>query len=262
MKSKKSDIPIVQTFEINGTLFGGYKAWYKCPHCKAGLHSDERELKGRERCPKCDRPFYVSEDAIAEIDSHRKRARAEVHRKQQKKNQFKQNFRATGIPIALAIIFLGFAFALYPLFGQLTRWVSFLLYLGAVFIFLVVVEIGNGGKSIKWAFRDLRMKLKISDVVLLFGGVLLLLCLLFPPWSYTYQRAGISQVKKSAGYGFLLSPPEPEHSQRRYALSLYHGMTFDWSRLILQVAVIVISTAVAWFLFERIARRGREGRTD
>ena len=83
---KKSDVPVVRTFEIKKTRLGAYKAWYKCPHCNTQLHSDESELQGRDRCLECNRPFRVSKDAIAEIDSRRERAQAEKQRKKLDKN--------------------------------------------------------------------------------------------------------------------------------------------------------------------------------
>ena len=84
---KKSDILIVPVYEIKKTLLGGYKAWYKCPHCEAGLHSKESELQGTDWCPECNRPFQVSKDAIAEIDSRRERAQEEKHRRAQEKKE-------------------------------------------------------------------------------------------------------------------------------------------------------------------------------
>jgi hypothetical protein len=87
-----------------------------------------------------------------------------------------------------------------------------------------------------------------SNVTLLVGGTLLVLCLLFPPWSFTYQSAGISQVRKTAGYGFLLTPPELEGE------SIRSGVAIDWSRLILQVVAIAISTGWAWLILKHAGR--------
>jgi uncharacterized Zn finger protein (UPF0148 family) len=84
---KKSAVPTVQAFEIRKTLLGGYKVWYECPNCKTELHSEESELQGTDWCPECNRPFQVSKDAIAEIDSRRERAQEEKHRRAQEKKE-------------------------------------------------------------------------------------------------------------------------------------------------------------------------------
>ena len=82
-----------------------------------------------------------------------------------------------------------------------------------------------------------------SNSVLRVGGILLTLSLLFPPWAYTYQTTGISEVRKPAGYGFLFVPPSPEGSH--YA----KGIVLDWSRLTAQIGLIGLLTGGAWFAF-------------
>jgi len=83
----------------------------------------------------------------------------------------------------------------------------------------------------------------VRSVILLIGGALIVASLLFPPWAYTFQRAGLSQIRKPAGYGFLLTPPVPE-SEESYAF----GIVLDWSRLSAQVVALTLLTAGAWFM--------------
>ena len=80
-----------------------------------------------------------------------------------------------------------------------------------------------------------------NHVALFIGGGLIAVSLLFPPWASTYQTQGISQVRRPAGYGFLLAPPSPQSNSNRY------GITVDWSRLAAQIGVIALLVGGAWF---------------
>jgi hypothetical protein len=66
------------------------------------------------------------------------------------------------------------------------------------------------------------------------AGVLIVLACLVPPWQYTFQAQGISQVVKPAGYNFLFTPPEPERDNVRF------GIQVDFGRLGTEILVIII----------------------
>lgn len=88
------------------------------------------------------------------------------------------------------------------------------------------------------------MRAAKSNSALRVGGIFLALSLLFPPWAYTYQTTGISQVRKPAGYGFLFVPPSPKAPSHNY-----YGIVLDWSRLTAQIGLIALLTGGAWFAF-------------
>ncbi len=81
-----------------------------------------------------------------------------------------------------------------------------------------------------------------SNIPLFVGGILVALSLLFPPWAYTFQDTGISQVRKPASYHFLFAPPAPEDPSYPY-----YGIVLDWSRLVAQIGVIGLVAGGTWF---------------
>ena len=99
------------------------------------------------------------------------------------------------------------------------------------------------------------------SLVLLVGGALIVASLLFPPWAYTFQTAGISQVRKPAGYGFVLAPPTPEHLEN--GDDVLFGIVLDWSRLTAQVAALALLTTGGWLFAgpveTLVSLRGRIG---
>jgi hypothetical protein len=100
---------------------------------------------------------------------------------------------------------------------------------------------------------DNRYGFTVSEIAVIIGGALIVISLLFPPWLYTFQTRGISQVRKPAGYGFLLAPPAPEHD------NVIYGISLDWSRLSAQVVMLALLTAICWFGARRSPRRyGRQ----
>jgi len=86
---------------------------------------------------------------------------------------------------------------------------------------------------------------KRSHIALLVGAALAASAILFPPWNYSYQRQGISQVQKPAGYSFIFTPPRPQEKDSAY------GVVVDWSRMALQLRIVVVLTTGAWFWFEK-----------
>ena len=67
------------------------------------------------------------------------------------------------------------------------------------------------------------------------AGLFALACLV-PPWEYTLQipRSGVGPIVKPAGYALVFSPPSPEE------LSAYYGVHIDLSRLIAELATVVV----------------------
>jgi hypothetical protein len=59
---------------------------------------------------------------------------------------------------------------------------------------------------------------------------------LFPPWTYTYSKAGMSPVLRPAPRGFLFTPPEP-----LVRGSIYHGIILDLRRLFAEWVALLLS---------------------
>ena len=75
--------------------------------------------------------------------------------------------------------------------------------------------------------------------VLLFGAILVALIFLFPPWDYFDPDAS---GRASAGYHFLLTPPEPKSATEIFAQPRYPHMTrvrLSTIRFILQLLIAV-----------------------
>ncbi len=87
---------------------------------------------------------------------------------------------------------------------------------------------------------------RVSLVAVSVGAAFLVASLLFPPWSFTFQTEGISQVRKPAGYAFLLNPPPPQEK------SLLCGIVLDWSRLGTQLLAIAVTTGTVWYVCQVI----------
>jgi len=87
VKASKANVPVVRTFEIKKTLFGSYRASYKCPHCSLELKSNETDLRDNDSCPKCAQAFRVSSDAVTEIEADREQVRAEKEKKRLEKQR-------------------------------------------------------------------------------------------------------------------------------------------------------------------------------
>jgi len=98
--------------------------------------------------------------------------------------------------------------------------------------------------------RELRLRCMVpSNLVLLVGILVLVVCLLFPPWTNTMQSTGISQVQRPAGYAPLWLPPEPYWE--RFGKGHPHtGIVLAWPRLILQMGVVVLTTACLWWALQ------------
>ena len=93
---------------------------------------------------------------------------------------------------------------------------------------------------------------RVSLVVVSVGAAFLVASLLFPPWSFTFQIEGISQVRKPAGYALLLNPPPPEDKDIRF------GIVLDWSRLGTQLLAITVTTGTVWYVCQVIDKRRAE----
>lgn len=71
--------------------------------------------------------------------------------------------------------------------------------------------------------------------------IIITLSSIYPPWEYTFQDQGISQVTKPAGYHLIFLPPEPESSYENY------GVRIDFDRYLIQI--IGISILFGGFFF-------------
>jgi hypothetical protein len=90
---------------------------------------------------------------------------------------------------------------------------------------------------------------RVSLIVVSVGATFLVASLSFPPWSYTFQAEGISQVRKPAGYAFLLNAPPPQAASMRF------GIVLDWPRLGAQLLAIAVTTGAVWYVYEAVGRR-------
>ncbi len=77
-----------------------------------------------------------------------------------------------------------------------------------------------------------------QKIILIIGGAIIVLMLLFPHWSH---EAGGKVI--ADGYGFLLDPPS-------YRPGMYasYDSSLDVSRLLLQWCAAGVATAVAFFV--------------
>lgn len=87
------------------------------------------------------------------------------------------------------------------------------------------------------------MSQRIKQIILI-GIAVVVLMGMFPPWSTILRnKHGDFISESSEGYGFLLDPPEPYQKTRLESLAI------DWKRLSLQVALVLLATGGAVFVF-------------
>ena len=79
-------------------------------------------------------------------------------------------------------------------------------------------------------------------VALVISSSLLALCFLVPPWVFTFQSQGISQVQKPAGYSWVFEAPLPEGDSPLF------GITLDKTRLFVEVLGVVALGATGFLL--------------
>lgn len=72
--------------------------------------------------------------------------------------------------------------------------------------------------------------------VLIAASVIFVIMGIFPPWTYTFDW-GSTHSEKSAGYGLIVSPPNPEQDGPSF------GVRLDISRLLVQWLVLVAATS-------------------
>ena len=85
----------------------------------------------------------------------------------------------------------------------------------------------------------------LRSSIMCLSGAVLVLSLLFPPWMYTFQIGGISQVTVPAGYASVFKPPQPRES------GYVHGVAIDTSRLVVQSLAIAVAIAIGLALLSR-----------
>lgn len=90
---------------------------------------------------------------------------------------------------------------------------------------------------------------KSQIVTLLLAGSALIINLLFPPWTYTFQMQGVSQVREPAGYALIFAPPSPRQS------SYLHGVGIDASRLTVQSSLVIVAGGVVFGVATLTTRR-------
>jgi len=75
----------------------------------------------------------------------------------------------------------------------------------------------------------------------LLGGLSLMFAMAaFPPWVYTFNAKELHS-RKPAGYGFICSPPAPEHRN-----SPPYGVEPDVGRLLIQWAAVALATTAIY----------------
>lgn len=78
-------------------------------------------------------------------------------------------------------------------------------------------------------------KLIIAVAIIVAAGVTL-----YPPWIYTAQETGISQVQKPAGYEFIFTPLDPEFD------TYLAGVKLDVKRYLYQIFAITVLFTTAY----------------
>lgn len=89
-------------------------------------------------------------------------------------------------------------------------------------------------------------------VILVLGGCLLLVTLLYVPWVYTVDVDRV-HLQQNAGYRLLFQPPNPYRAERIRMVNEGFGhlviVRIDTTRVLLQLTAIVTGTALLMFLF-------------
>lgn len=89
----------------------------------------------------------------------------------------------------------------------------------------------------------------VQRIILAMGILMVAISLLFPPWMYTFQSAGISQVTNPAGYYFVFSPPGVRYS------SPFYGVRIDFLRLVIQTLSIAATGLSALVILRSLPRQ-------
>lgn len=90
---------------------------------------------------------------------------------------------------------------------------------------------------------------KSQTITLSLAGLALIINLLFPPWVYTFQAQGISQVRNPAGYALIFVPPSSRNS------NYLHGVAIDTSRLAVQSFLLIIAGGICFGVATLTTRR-------
>ena len=90
---------------------------------------------------------------------------------------------------------------------------------------------------------------KSQKITLSLAGIALVINLLFPPWVYTFQTQGISQVRNPAGYALIFAPPSS--LERSYL----HGVAIDTSRLAVLSFLVIVAGGVCFGVATLTTRR-------
>lgn len=98
--------------------------------------------------------------------------------------------------------------------------------------------------------KRMRGPLSRSRVVLAIGLILLGATLLFPPWEFTFTAPGMATVTRPAGYSVVISPPSLE-SEGGFGNRRTSGVRIDWSRLLIEMGVVVVLGGVGFLVLDR-----------
>lgn len=94
------------------------------------------------------------------------------------------------------------------------------------------------------------MHMNRSQIITLsLAGIALIINFLFPPWVYTFQAQGISQVRNPAGYALIFTPPSARHS------NILNGVAVDTARLVAQSFLVVVAGGVSFGVATLTTRR-------
>lgn len=99
---------------------------------------------------------------------------------------------------------------------------------------------------------------KSQTITLSLAGITLIINLLFPPWVYTFQTQGISQVRNPAGYALIFAPPS---ARQTMGGSNLHGVAIDTSRLGVQSFLVIVAGGVGLGV-TTLTKRRRKGCPD
>ncbi len=94
-------------------------------------------------------------------------------------------------------------------------------------------------------------------IVLLLGFLLLLVIVLFPPWTYIYRFPNLPEAERPAGYHLIFGQHAPQDrtalaqlfaTDYKYTQLVFFNLRIDQSRLTFEVVGIVSLTAILYLL--------------
>lgn len=91
---------------------------------------------------------------------------------------------------------------------------------------------------------------KYQKIIFSIAIIFILLTTIYPPWVFTFQENGISQVVTPAGYHFIFNPPIPESHPEYKFYGPFIGIKLDISRYLAQLLGIGVFLGGIFYLLK------------